>query len=443
MPAARIPAHPAPAKLRVPRLGRVVPRERLFALLDASAASPGVWISGPPGAGKTTLVASYLEARGAQVLWLQLDAADTDPAGFIQAVWAAAEASGGPIAARQPPPSPDDLRDVPALLRRMLRRLAQALPAPWVLVLDNVQGLDPASALHIGLAEALAELPTGARLVAIGREPAPPAYARVLAHQQLSCVEAPALRFTAEETTALVALHDGDAAPRALCDATDGWAAAMILMLAQRRAVAPRRSAQADLPCQRVFDLIAAEVLDGMRPGILAALCRIAFLPSASSAMAIRLTGDARAGEWLEDLARRSLFTERRDGPTPRYTFHALFGECLRSRAAAELTPAAMQALYHDAAVVLADNGQHEDAVALLLTAQAWVDALRCDAGAGREPVRRRPDRPVGQLAAGLAGHAARHAGAALLARRARAGHRPAAPPCSTWNGLTRLRPGG
>ncbi|MBP6252248.1 MAG: hypothetical protein KA387_05805 [Rubrivivax sp.] len=113
-----------------------------------------------------------------------------------------------------------------------------------------------------------------------------------------------------------------------------------------------------------------------MRPGILAALCRIAFLPSASSAMAIRLTGDARAGEWLEDLARRSLFTDRRDGPTPRYTFHALYGECLRSRAAAELTPAAMQALYHDAAVVLADNGQHEDAVALLLTAQAWVDAL-------------------------------------------------------------------
>ncbi|MBP6252249.1 MAG: hypothetical protein KA387_05810 [Rubrivivax sp.] len=134
----------------------------------------------------------------------------------------------------------------------MLRRLAQALPAPWVLVLDNVQGLDPASALHIGLAEARAELPTGARLVAIGREPAPPATARVLAHQQLSCVEAPALRFTAQETTALVALHDGDAAPRALCDATDGWAAAMILMLAQRRAVAPRRSAQADLPCQRV-----------------------------------------------------------------------------------------------------------------------------------------------------------------------------------------------
>ena len=52
---------PAPAliaKLTRPRLYAAAPRERLFALLDAHCARPAVWLDGPPGTGKTTLVTS-------------------------------------------------------------------------------------------------------------------------------------------------------------------------------------------------------------------------------------------------------------------------------------------------------------------------------------------------------------------------------------------------
>lgn len=76
MPRPPASAVSALGRYRPPRLGRVFLRERLFAVLDAHHAACGLWIAGPPGMGKTTLTATYLQARGEPCLWLQLDAAD-------------------------------------------------------------------------------------------------------------------------------------------------------------------------------------------------------------------------------------------------------------------------------------------------------------------------------------------------------------------------------
>jgi ATP/maltotriose-dependent transcriptional regulator MalT len=74
---------PTLAKLTRPRLHGAIARERLFARLDeARAGRPAICVVGPPGAGKTTLVASWLDGRGFPGIWYQIDPGDADLATF-------------------------------------------------------------------------------------------------------------------------------------------------------------------------------------------------------------------------------------------------------------------------------------------------------------------------------------------------------------------------
>ena len=376
MPTPRTRPQPTLGKSTPPRLGRTVGRERLFAEIDRFATAPGLWVAGPPGIGKTTLVATYLDTRGVPCLWLQLDAADADPATFVHFLRSAAARLAPQRNLHLPLPSADDLRDVPGFIRRCLRRLALTLELPWALVLDNMQELGPAPLLHTGIAAALAELPVQARLIIISREPPAPAYARALAGQQLAVIEAASLRFTDTETQQLVTLHGRDWQPAALRQATDGWAAAMILMLAARNEQDSDTAMHRHTARDRLFAFFVSEVLQSMAPGHAEALMRIAFLPSATAAMAVAISGDAQAPDLLADLARRSLFTDRREATAPSYTFHALFGEFLRTRAAGHLDAPALRALRLKAANVLAAHGQADAAIAQLIDASAWQEAL-------------------------------------------------------------------
>ncbi len=107
----------ASPKVSRPRTHGVVARRRLFNRL-ASRDCPITWISGAPGAGKTTLAASFTRDSGDKVLWYEVDAGDDDPAAFFLFMRQAAINGGFAKAASLPLLPPEGAADIAAFAKR-------------------------------------------------------------------------------------------------------------------------------------------------------------------------------------------------------------------------------------------------------------------------------------------------------------------------------------
>lgn len=221
------------AKISTPRLFGVVARERLFARLDENRGRPLIWIEGPPSAGKTTLVASYLEARGTPTLWYQIDPGDADPANLFHHLAIAAGGLLGTEALTLPRLVPKHLSDLPAFARTFSREMFVHLPRGIVVVLDNYQGLPEGASLHEIVRAAAGGVPPESSFVSISRVEAPGSFSQLAATGALFALRWDTLQLTLEETRAIAAARDvrDDWLVRALHQQSEGWAAGVTLML--------------------------------------------------------------------------------------------------------------------------------------------------------------------------------------------------------------------
>ncbi|MEU9118849.1 LuxR C-terminal-related transcriptional regulator [Streptomyces sp. NPDC048506] len=322
------------AKFSVPALaGGFVRRQRLLDRLGDGTDGPLTLVTGPAGAGKTTLVASWarLATPPGPVVWLTLDGHDTPGVfwayvleGFRRGLLVTADGIGTPGCA--------DRVD-----RSLLVRFAAALerlPTPVVLVLDGfdkVPGRDVAAGLELVLAGAGPRL----RLVLTGRvDPLLPLH-RYRTEGRLYEIRGSDLEFTPHEAAAL--LHGHGLAPDpdvvgALTRRTEGWAAGLRLcaLAVQRSGDAAGFARSFTASEDAVADYLLTEVLGAQPVATRELLARISILDRVHPGLADALTGRRDAEGILTRLVHDNSFVEPITG-TRWFRVHPLFTGVLQA----------------------------------------------------------------------------------------------------------------
>ena len=363
------------AKLSAPRANRIHPRTRLFEQLDAARQTPLIWLAAPAGAGKTSLVASWLGQRDIDAHWYQVDEGDRDVATFFYYLGQLDTKAEAPL----PLLTPEYLGGLPVFGRNFFRQLFADLGSPAVLVLDNFQDAGPAATtLHEMLAAGCSEIPATLNVVVISRDEPPPAWARLRANGALTLLDWDQLRLPEEETHAIAQLHAGrplsDADARSLHAQTEGWAVGLVLLAGHDAQAKATKPGQATTNSQAVFDYFAAEVFQRVDGRTHRLLTRTALLPRVSPVAAQGLTGLDDAADILSEIQHRNFFTVQRPGPV--YEYHPLFRTFLRQRLAQDLTGEERTVLVWQTAQWLLEDQQSTEAIELLLDAEVWEEAI-------------------------------------------------------------------
>lgn len=359
----------SPAKTTRPTLPEVVPRNRLFRLLDDIRQKPVIWVSAPAGSGKTTLASSYLQTSGTPSLWYQVDEGDSDIASFFYymglASWNAVPSQEKPL----PLLTPEYALGIPTFTKRFFEDLFGRLPKPAALVLDNYQEVSTDSPLHQVVRDAMSVISRGINVFILSRNDPPKPFARLKANQSLVNVGWNQLRFNRQETHNLVKLLVREGLTEELIDLLhqrlDGWAAGLILMLSRPEIRDLQPESLGNYKPEEIFDYFAAELYESTDEKIRNFLIKTSIFPRMTATMAAELSGEDRAEAILTRLNREQFFTNKHAGSSPVYQYHSLFREFLLTKAHETLDSSTLAQMKQMSASLLEREGYAEEAVAL------------------------------------------------------------------------------
>jgi LuxR family transcriptional regulator, maltose regulon positive regulatory protein len=327
-------------KLRapVPRPEQLIRSGLLGVLHDALECRVSV-ISGPTGYGKTTLLAHWLQAEGAEVpfAWVSLDEQDNDPARLWGHIVEALR--------RVMPEDKDFGADVlvglgtvgesfvGTTLSMLINELAE-LPRRVVLVLDDYQFVTEVET-HESVAFFMEHLPQNVHLVICSRSDPPLPLGRLRAMGELNEIRTGQLAFTEEEADLLLNeklgldIYPDDVA--VLLERTEGWPAGLYLAsLSLQNKEDKHGFIETFRGSNRyIVGLLGEEVLAHLSEDVRQFLLRTSVLRRLTGPLCDAVTGRQDSASLLRELAHSNLFVVSLDDQDEWYRYHHLFSELL------------------------------------------------------------------------------------------------------------------
>jgi LuxR family maltose regulon positive regulatory protein len=327
------------SKIVVPELPvEFTPRPLLRQHLDQATAAQVIVVSAPAGSGKTLTLADWVRSgEGPETAWISLDADDNDPRRLWSAVLASLLALPSVAHDSQLPQVTEDAAQLPTEADpvEVLAELLDTLDPPVRVVLDDVHELTGREVLT-DLARLIRRRPVGLRLVLASRSDPPISVPRMRLEGRLHELRADLLRFTLDDTAALLTATGLALTPAqvaVLHARTEGWAAGLRLAaLALRRTDDPVVFLTQFSGDERsVAEYLTGEILDGLNPDTQDFLRVVSVCSPLPAALAAELSDRVDADRMLDDLRQETALVERTS--PGKYRIHPL----LRSYLAAGL----------------------------------------------------------------------------------------------------------
>lgn len=343
----------------------LIDRAGLVAALDAAVDKRVTLVSAPAGSGKTSLLRLWAERHGqdrriafvsvrpgAELFWFSV-------LGGIRAACGA-----------EPPYAAPDCDGREKVLAEI-----SGVVGPFVLVVDDAHELGAAEELSA----LLAGLPPRAHAIVATRRDLPLGLHKLRLAGEVAEIRPEQLRFTVEETAALVAAAGITLPERVIAvlhERTEGWAAGLRLaVLSLAGHPDPERFVASFSGSDRtVAEYLMAELLERQPADVLRLLLRTSIVDRVSGELADLLTGATGSERILLELAEANAFVVALDPERTWFRYHRLFAGLLnlelRRTQAAEVPR-----LHRLTARWFGEHGRPADAVRHLQAAGDWAEA--------------------------------------------------------------------
>jgi DNA-binding SARP family transcriptional activator len=370
-------ANKYPAKIIRPVFKNAVRRERLYNLLAEDPDKQLIWISGPAGFGKTTLISDYIGHNKIPYIWFQFDKGDKDPATFYYYLGLSRRANSFGENIAFLPYTPEFASDPDTFANNFFEQLFKGLNPPFYIVFDNLTS-EPENYFITALLSAMSRIPPGIRIAVMSRSDPPPGLSILNVRERMKVIGVDDLRFGLDEFREVAALYGaGDASEetiKTMHEKVEGWVAGLVLMARGYRRVERNLDTEAGLTYQELYDFFAGEIGKDVDNEVRMFLMQTAFLPQITCETAKLLTNYSHCEELLNNLVTQNIFTTRRDTIPVIYQYHSLFREFLQKSAGRYMSSEKLTEVKFLVAGILKESGLYEQAAELLIDLGAWED---------------------------------------------------------------------
>jgi len=354
-----------------------IPRLAIIDQLSAADASRVIFVHGPAGFGKTTvmtqLLARYRE-RGVATAWLSLDGGDNDVSRFLAGFAAAVEGmQGAPaVPARQP------MRN--AELASWIMDRFTAVNKPQAMFFDDFETLNNPVVISL-IARGIEAMPPDSRVVVGSRTVPDIGLARLRAHGTLTEIDTGNLRFTTREADDFLVGRRGiklnaEQLTR-LHRSTEGWVTALWLasLALERHSDIDKFLSSFSGSNAAIAAYLAEDVLAALPETLREFILRCSVMEELDPTLCNAICGRTDSADLLRELERHHLFIQPVDEQREVYRFHGLFRDFLlnqlRRHRASELP-----ALHLAASRVYLDAGRPIPAIRHALKSDNSATAL-------------------------------------------------------------------